>query len=182
MIPQYYPVEDGKIYAGEYPGDVDPDCAEARLAHLVGAGIRTFVDLTAPADRMPAYDGLLVKLAEKNGVSLEHISIPIDDMGIPRSPETMRSVMDAIRNSRETSGAIYVHCWAGIGRTGTAIGCWLRESGYDAQTALERVQDLYSRHMQKAIYNPESPQTAGQKNYVRGWIPAETARIEAQGK
>ena len=43
MIPQHYPVVEGKIYAGEYPGARSPEYAEARLNHLIAKGIRTFV-------------------------------------------------------------------------------------------------------------------------------------------
>jgi len=27
---------------------------------------------------------------------------------------------------------VYVHCWAGVGRTGTVVGCLLREQGFSA--------------------------------------------------
>ena len=176
MIPQHYPVEEGKIYAGEYPGARSPEFAEARLKHLIGKGIRTFVDLTAPADDMEPYDDLLAKLEQETGFPLRRISMPIRDMGVPRSTETMRAIMDAIRDSNENSPAVYIHCWGGIGRTGTVVGCWLRECGYDAEAALEQVQDLYSRHMDKVRNNPESPQTREQRNYVRNWEPAHEKR------
>jgi hypothetical protein len=52
MIPQNYPIEEGKLYGGEYPGHRNPEVAKIRLRHLVALGMRTFVDLTAPADRM----------------------------------------------------------------------------------------------------------------------------------
>lgn len=171
MIPQHYPVEEGRIYAGEYPGARSPEYAEARLKHLIAKGIRTFVDLTAPADDMEPYDDLLARLGEETGFSLRRISTPIRDMGIPESVETMRAIIDAIRGSNEDSPAVYIHCWGGIGRTGTVVGCWFRECGYDGVTALEQVQDLYSRHMEKARYNPDSPQTREQRSYVRDWEP-----------
>lgn len=171
MIPQHYPVEEGKIYAGEYPGARSREYAEARLRHLIGKGIRTFVDLTAPADDMEPYDDLLAKLGQETGFPLRRISMPIRDMGIPQSAATMRAIMDAIRGSNEVSPAVYIHCWGGIGRTGTVVGCWLMECGYDAEAALEEVQNLYSSHMEKVRYNPESPQTREQRSYVRNWKP-----------
>ncbi|MES2922630.1 MAG: protein-tyrosine phosphatase family protein [Verrucomicrobiota bacterium] len=171
MIPQHYPVEEGKIYAGEYPGARSPEYAEARLKNLIGKGIRTFVDLTAPADDMEPYDDLLAMLGQETSFSLRRISLPIRDMGIPQSTAAMQAIMDAIRGSNEVSPAVYIHCWGGIGRTGTAVGCWLRECGYDAEAALEQVQNLYSSHMEKVRYNPESPQTREQRNYIRHWKP-----------
>lgn len=171
MIPQHYPVEEGRIYAGEYPGARSPEYAEARLNHLIAKGIRTFVDLTAPADDMEPYDGLLARLGEETGFSLRRISIPIRDMGVPQLVATMREIIDAIRSSNENSPAVYIHCWGGIGRTGTVVGCWLRECGLDAEDALEKVQNLYSSHMEKVRHNPESPQTWEQRNYIREWMP-----------
>ncbi len=171
MIPQHYPVEEGKIYGGEYPGARSAEYAEARLKHLIGKGIRTFVDLTASADDMEPYDELLAKLAEETGFPLRRISMPIRDMGIPQSAGTMREIMAAIRDSIEDAPAVYIHCWGGIGRTGTVVGCWLRECGHDAESALQEVQHLYSQHMEKVRYNPESPQTREQRRYVRDWKP-----------
>jgi protein tyrosine/serine phosphatase len=79
--------------------------------------------------------------------------------------------MAAIRDAIEAAPAVYIHCWGGIGRTGTVAGCWLRECGYDPEAALEKVQLLYSNHMPKAKAGqyPQSPQTAAQKDYVRQW-------------
>ncbi len=169
MVPQHYPIEEGKLYGGEYPGDRNLGVAKIRLRHLVTLGIRTFVDLTAPADRMTPYEGLLPELEDEAGAPLRRISLPIIDMGVPETGETMSDIMAAIRESIEHSPAVYVHCWGGIGRTGTVSGCWLRECGYDADAALARVQHLYASHMPKVRVHPESPQTPAQKDYVRNW-------------
>ena len=172
MIPQHYPIEPGVLYGGEYPGDKMLDVALARLRGLVELGVRTFIDLTSPFDHMAPYHGLLANLQTETSITLRRISMPVPDMGVPDSDETMRAIMSAIRNSMNTAPAVYVHCWGGIGRTGTVAGCWLRECGLDPDTALARVQHLYSTHMAKATRHPESPQTPGQKDYIRSWQPA----------
>lgn len=169
MIPQHYPVEAGKLYAGEYPGDRNPDGAKIRLRHLITLGIRTFVDLTAPADRMAPYEGLLAELEEEAGGPLRRISIPIVDMGVPEGVATMQTILGHIRESCSHAPAVYVHCWGGIGRTGTVVGCWLRECGHDPESALARVQHLYASHMPKVRTYAESPQTPAQKDYIRHW-------------
>ena len=172
MIPQHYPIEVGKLYGGEYPGNRDPDVARIRLRALITLGIRTFVDLTAPADRMAPYEGLLADLEAEAGGPLRRISLPIADMGIPEAVETMQSILKSIRESRSHAPAVYVHCWGGIGRTGTVVGCWLRECGYDPEAALAHVQHLYASHMPKVRVQPESPQTPAQKDYIRSWMAA----------
>ena len=171
MIPQHYPIEPGTLFGGEYPGDRKPEIAFARLFSLVEIGVRTFIDLTAKADGLAPYEKLLPELELEAGTSLRRISVPIPDMGVPDSEEAMRTVMDTIRASIAKSPAVYIHCWGGIGRTGTVAGCWLRECGHDPESALARVQHQYSSHMAKAKSGryPESPQTQTQKNYIRRW-------------
>jgi hypothetical protein len=172
MIPQHYPIEEGKLYGGEYPGHRNPDVAKIRLRHLVALGIRTFVDLTAPADRMVPYVELLVEMEEEVGAPLRRISLPVLDMSVPETAETMQTILGCIRESTLLSPAVYVHCWGGIGRTGMVVGCWFRVCGYDPESSLNHVQHLYASHMPKVLSHPESPQTPAQKDYIRKWMAA----------
>jgi hypothetical protein len=169
MTPQHYTIAEGQLYGGEYPGSRMIDEAEARLRILITMGVRTFIDLTTPADRMEPYEGLLLGLENAAGVPLRRISLPIPDMRIPDAVDTMHEIMSAIRKSIEQAPAVYVHCWGGIGRTGMVVGCWLRELGYDPDAALKHVQHLYSSQMPKVRMHPESPQTNEQRDYVRRW-------------
>lgn len=169
MNPQHYPIQPGVLYGGEYPGDRNLKIARARLWSLVETGVRTFIDLTSPADDLARYGQLLMELEQEAGVRLQRVSLPIPDMGVPDSNESMRAILDAIRVSIAKQPAVYLHCWGGIGRTGTVAGCWLRECGLGPDEALERVQLLYSAHMPKVRIHPESPQTASQKDYIRSW-------------
>jgi protein-tyrosine phosphatase len=169
MKPQFYPIEDRLLYAGEYPGHWDPTIAKARLEHLLATGIRTFIDLTTPLDHLEPYGGLLEELGAEQGLSLMRISVPVPDMGVPDNPETTRRALAAVGQAIATSPAVYLHCWGGIGRTGTLVGCWFRQCGLAPAAALARVQKLYATHMPKVSLHPESPQTAAQKRYVRAW-------------
>lgn len=171
MTPQHYPIEPGTLFGGEYPGDRNPELAKARIRNLVKIGVRTFIDLTTSADQMASYEVLLEGIGSETGVALRRISLPINDMGVPESDEIMRAIMNAVRNSLDSAPAVYIHCWGGIGRAGTVAGCWLRERGLDPDSALARVQLLYSSHMPKVRIYPESPQTPAQKNLVRRWRP-----------
>ncbi|MEI7913068.1 MAG: tyrosine-protein phosphatase [Verrucomicrobiota bacterium] len=169
MTPQHYTIEEGRLDGGEYPGSKTTDEARARLRSLITIGVRTFLDLTTPADQMEPYEELLPGLEREAGIPLRRISLPIPDMCIPSSVDTMREIMTAIRESIERAPAVYVHCWGGIGRTGMVVGCWLRELGYDPDAALKHVQHLYSSQMPKFWIHPESPQTNEQRDYVRRW-------------
>jgi hypothetical protein len=177
MIPQHYTVEEGKLYAGEFPGDLETETAKARLRSLISMGVRTFIDLTTEYDRMKPYEGLLAELEGEAGGPLRRISMPITDVSVPDAPGQMSGILTAIRESIRHAPAVYVHCWGGIGRTGTVVGCWLREHGYDPDAALEQVQHLYSTHMPKSRLRRESPETREQMNYVRFWEPPAGAWI-----
>lgn len=171
MLPQHYPIDPGTLYGGEYPGDRNPEIARARILALIELGVRTFIDLTSPDDHMAPYAELLAELERDTGTQLRRISLPVPDMSIPDSDEVMQTIIDTVRESITSRPAVYIHCWGGIGRTGTVAGCWLRECGLGQDEALARVQHLYTTHMPKArnIRYPESPQTLEQKDYIRGW-------------
>lgn len=172
MKPQHYCVEPGTLFAGEYPGDRNHAVARERIRFLAESGIRVFIDLTTRLDRLAPYDEVLTELTDETGWELMRISLPIPDMGIPESAELTRTILATIRESIDRSPAAYIHCWGGIGRTGTVIGCWLRERGMEPDEALQRVQHLYSTQMPKVARHPESPQTAAQKDYIRRWEAA----------
>lgn len=174
MIPQHYPIEPGILFGGEYPAHKNPEIAQARLKSLIQIGIRTFIDLTSPDDGLSLYQETLNSLAAASGLPLRRVSMPIPDMGIPTT-ETMHAILQVIRESVEQHPAVYVHCWGGIGRTGTVAGCWLRECGHDPESALARVQARYSQHMQKAKSGqyPHAPQTDTQRNYIKHWNPTD---------
>ena len=162
---QHYVVEPGRLLAGEYPGSWEPELAARRLRFLIGRGVETFIDLTTDDDRLEAYEPLFDDL----GDGLRRLSFPIPDMGVPESEDVMSSVLEAIRAENGVGRVCYVHCWGGIGRTGTVVGCYFRQQGMGGVEALGRVQELYSKGMPKVVRHPRSPQTRAQCDYVQRW-------------
>ena len=115
-IPESYVVTE-RLLAGEYPGASEPDAAERRLRAFAEGGVTTFVDLTHPADALASYEHLLATEATR-------IAHPIVDLGTTTVPHMAR-ILDDVDAALEERRAVYVHCWGGIGRTGTVVGCWL---------------------------------------------------------
>lgn len=164
--PDCYWVQPGQLLAGEYPGDVDDAGARTKLEALVAAGIRVFVDLTESGELRP-YAHLLGELRAQHG-DVEHYRLPIRDVSVP-SVARMREIQAVITASLAAGQPVYVHCWGGTGRTGTAVGCWLVERGQAGHEALESLENLRAT-CRKAWRR--SPDTDAQAAFVQGWQPA----------
>lgn len=159
-----YWVEPGRVLAGEYPGHPHSvDRARSKVNLLVDHGVRTFVDLTTPHDNMAPYEPLVAEAADRRRLDLQRIHHPIPDMGTLPSAEAYDAVLDSIRAGGER-GAVYIHCWGGIGRTGTVVGCLLVDGGLSADDALARLDELRSATKKR---NMPAPQTVEQIEIIR---------------
>lgn len=146
------------LLAGEYPGAWDETDAARRLRSFAHQQVTVFVDLTHPADGLEPYDGLLAAPARRLG----H---PIVDLGTTTIPHMTR-ILDDIDAALADGLTVYVHCWGGIGRTGTVVGCWLMRHGLDGGDPIRRLADL--RRGADDAWMP-SPQTSAQRAMVTGW-------------
>lgn len=155
-------VEPGRVLAGEYPGDPEPAVARHRVDLLVDAGVRTFVDLTTPADGLAPYAPIVGEVAEARGLDVRHAPFPIPDFGVVED-HRYDDVL-AIIDGAATRGAVYVHCWGGIGRTGTVIGCLLADDGLGYDEVVARLAALRSATRKAGRPAPEAP---GQHDVIR---------------
>jgi len=184
--PKSWWVEEGSLLAGCYPGDMDSDKAKDKLLRLLNAGVRCFVSLQEPGETgggskpFKPYIPMLKALAQESGVAVDCVSFPIRDAGVPDNA-VMRTILDTIQTAVSSGRCVYVHCWGGHGRTGTVVGCWLRERGVEGAQALERIRRCRSHDAYLA--SMPAPQTPAQREMVRRWIPPKgLARLaRAQG-
>jgi len=80
----------------------------------------------------------------------------------------MVEILDAIDADLADGHCSYVHCWGGIGRTGTTVGCWLIRHGYATPNdALDVLRDLRKGDI-GAGYRL-APETSDQRDFVKGW-------------
>jgi protein-tyrosine phosphatase len=164
-IPDSYWVLPGKLLAGEYPGSrVYLEPAHSRLNALLEAGVDCFIDLTRQGE-LPDYSALLQEEAASLGKEAQYLSFPIGDFSIP-TVEGMKAVLDAIDHALESGRVVYVHCWAGIGRTGTTVGCYLVRHGMSGEEALQRIAALRRDIPSGTSPSPESRQ---QWDFVLNW-------------
>lgn len=156
-IPEAYWVEPGRLLAGPYPDLGLKESMTARLQALLDAGIQLFIDLTE-AGEMTSY-------ADKLGGQAFHLRIPIADFALP-SPETMLALLNILDDALYRQLRVYVHCLAGLGRTGTVIGCYLVRHGLKGGQALDWLDTLRAN---SAYAGSSSPETNAQRTMVLRW-------------
>lgn len=168
-IPDSYWVTSHRLLAGEYPGARSQREAREKLNALVDAGIRSFVDLTEAHELSP-YEPLLRDIAATRQIELRYRRMSVADLGIP-TKEHMRAVLDHVGQELDDGRPVYVHCWGGIGRTGTVVGCWMVENeGLSAEDALQRIAAL---RRGTPDGRRASPETVEQCEFIRQWTERE---------
>ena len=161
--PDSYWVIPGRFLAGEYPGAVLEDEARAKLNRLLTLGIDFFIDLTREAELVP-YEVLVLSEAQAQGRRVHYNRLPVTDFSIPTQAEMVK-ILDTIDTALAQGNKVYLHCWGGIGRTGTAVGCYLVRHGLDGASALEKLAVLRRR----IPFARPSPETAEQAQFVLNW-------------
>ncbi|MXY73800.1 MAG: hypothetical protein F4Y83_02555 [Acidimicrobiia bacterium] len=167
-ITNSYWVIPGRFAAGEYPSHANPRDTAARLRTLLRAGIDHFIDLTTERDWLEPYAEIAAREGRTLGRGVAYERHPIVDMRVPRSPLETVGVLDAIDAALDDGRNVYLHCWGGVGRTGTMVGCWLVRHGGTGDEALAQVAEWW-RGVENACRLPNSPQTREQCAYVRNW-------------
>ena len=99
-------------------------------------------------------------------MELSCIRYPIQDLNIP-SITQMRSILNTIEQCITKGGKVYVHCWGGIGRTGTVIGCFLVQQAIVSHTLILAYINYLKRNTN--IKDRISPETPDQQHFILNW-------------
>ena len=158
-LPNSYWLLPGQVAGGEYPGGSDAEETDQRLALLTAAGVDCYIDLTRTGE-LPDYHTRLPATAW-------YFHLPIEDHGVP-GDIFMSQVLTVIAGALNAGRRVYVHCRAGIGRTGTVLGCILVEHGLDGEAALKQLNRQWSQNARSRSW-PRVPETAVQADFVREW-------------
>lgn len=165
-FPNSYWVYPGRVLAGEHPSLGDPSANRERVRRLLQAGISVFLDLTEPHETagLELYADLAQSLQPAGAPELEFYRLAIPDMQVPSVAE-MQSALDLLDAALSRRRALYVHCWGGIGRTGTLVGCYLVRHGVVASEALAELARLRQ-------HTPDSAYPAPARNIQRQMVCA----------
>jgi protein-tyrosine phosphatase len=137
--PGTYWVLPRRLLAGAYPAGLD---------RLREAGVTLLVDLTEESE----YG--LASYAAQLEAGMRTIRMPIADFSCP-APEQMTEILDLIDAELAAGSVVYVHCYGGVGRTGTVVGCWLVRHGATAKEAVEQLR--------------RPPETPEQRQFIESW-------------
>lgn len=128
-------VVDDRVWRGDAPG-------RQGYAALAAAGVTTVVDLRAEEDIEPPLD-LLADLG------LTRVHLPVRDGQTPTRAQVLafRQAVD------ESEGLVFMHCGAGVGRTGSMAGAYLVSTGEQtAGVALARNLSVGPPSMEQIWY------------------------------
>jgi protein tyrosine phosphatase (PTP) superfamily phosphohydrolase (DUF442 family) len=100
---------DDRVLRGSAPAIESYEAMAAR-------GITTVVDLRAERD---------LEIPDLTGLGLTRIALPVRDGQTP-TPEQVRRFIDIVESS---PGKVFVHCGAGVGRTGSMAAAYLLATG-----------------------------------------------------
>jgi len=174
-IPESYWVIAGRFLAGEYPGSFEEEATRRRAEAFLQAGFDTFIDLTT-ADELLPY--LPVFEAQAHAGEIGYRRFPIPDLGLP-SHAQMAASLDAIDAALAAGRKVYLHCWGGVGRTGTTVGCYLVRHGRTGAQALEQLAGWWQQVPKHTLF-PRSPQTEAQVEFIRNWRESDPPEEETQ--
>ena len=163
-LPNSYWVVQGRFAAGGYPGAGMSYYTSTRFKALAEAEINCFINLTQKGE-LPSYEDAAGKESLAKGLTPEFHHFPIYDRDIPESRKQMTEILNVIDAALDKGKNVYLHCLAGIGRTGTVVGCWLVRHGRSGEEALAQI----TRWHLQAYLHPSSPETPWQREYVLNW-------------
>lgn len=153
-----------QFLAGEFPGVQDVQQTRRRIDQLLGLGINLIIDLTEEGEH-PSYTALLEQAADELEQTVTYWRSPIPDFFVP-TVFVMKDILDRIDRTIENCGRVYMHCLAGIGRTGTVVGCYLVRHGMRGPVALEYLAQL-RRNLPS--WWKVSPESSLQREFINSW-------------
>ncbi len=125
----FLPGKKGAGISGYHDRDLETDASTFERL-----GVSSFVLLVEDHELVRLQVPNIVEVMTAHGV--ETIRFPIEDGGAPSDPQAFKGLISEIEARLRSGSFVVVACMGGLGRTGTIVGCVLREAGMDGESAI----------------------------------------------
>jgi hypothetical protein len=98
-------------------------------------------------------------VTEAASAGIRVVRHPVRDVDLPTDDAAYRALLDELHGELRTGRNVVVACVGGLGRTGTLVGCLLRDAGLGGAEAVAATRAA----------RPGTIETAAQARYVRDW-------------
>ncbi len=161
-----YWVIPNRLLAGEIPASRDEDESKTKLSSLMNANVNVIINLMEEDERNYRDELFFDYSNYLNPEKVVMHRLSITDLSIPNQSHMIR-ILDIIDEALNNNKVVYVHCWGGVGRTGTVVGCYLmRHALANNANVIETIEYLKRT---TSIAERESPETEEQQQFLRNW-------------
>lgn len=124
----FTPVLDGKIFASSRPWNKE------HLKLMKKIGVKAVLNLLTEDEKA-------ISDQEYLSEGFDYLNLPIEDMTAPTVEQLLKAVKWIDKKLNEGK-KVLVHCYAGLGRTGTIIAAYLIYKGMEPEEAIEYIRNL----------------------------------------
>jgi ADP-ribosyl-[dinitrogen reductase] hydrolase len=153
----FLPGKHDKGSAGSHWRNLGADVARLREDWAVD----TFILLVRDEELVVAGVAGIAESMATHGIEL--VRYPIVDMDVPTDLVSFRRLLDGVGGRLRGGKTMVVACRGGLGRTGTVVGCLLREAGLDGRAAIALTR----------ASRPSTIQGLGQEAFIDDWQPSQ---------
>ena len=131
----------GHIWLGPMPGRLES--WDAFLADAERHALARVVCLT-PRHEIASLSPAYLTAITQDRLPFTWQALPMRDLGLAEQAQAFRDGIEVVAQAVRAGDAVFLHCAAGIGRTGTAAACLLKHLGLPTGLALQRVREAGS--------------------------------------
>lgn len=163
-----YWVLPNKLIAGEVPTHVNLDQTYIKLDALKAIGVDVVINLMEPDEKNTQGKSFFDYSDYLKRFDITTYRLPIVDLSVPTVDE-MNQIIRLIDLNLKAGKTVYFHCWGGVGRTGTVLGCYLKQFCYASNKNVFELIHYLKRTT--PIHERDSPETNEQREFVLNWEP-----------